>query len=234
MKKFNWGGNGATLTRLKKIKLMLPISAPHTPDYSFMEEYMRDKEKELLAKYKNQVNKKIQYSSDTEMSLHDRTWKEFFLDEIFDIHSSVRLTKNDMTNGSRPFIGASDSNNGVTAFVGNTNSSLDRNVLGVNYNGSVCESFYHPYEAIFSDDVKRLHLKEHEDDKYIFLFIKQSILKQKCKYEYGYKFNGERMIRQKIMLPVTPSSTPDYDFMACYMKNVELKQLQMYLDKRLS
>ena len=47
-----------------------------------------------------------------------------------------------MIKGQKPFIGASDSNNGVTAFVKNTNTSEDRNVLGVNYNGSVVENFY--------------------------------------------------------------------------------------------
>ncbi len=72
------------------------------------------------------------------------TWKPFVINEIFDISSGIRLTKDDMVPGDRAFIGASDANNGITAFVGNTNSSLDSNVLGVNYNGSVVENFYHP------------------------------------------------------------------------------------------
>ena len=67
--------------------------------------------------------------------------------------------------------------------------SIKDNVI-VNYNGSVVENFYHPYSALFSDDVKRLHLKNVEGNKYIYLFIKQCILKQKPKFEYGYKFNG--------------------------------------------
>lgn len=234
MRKFNWGGNGATLSRLKKIRLMLPVSAPHTPDFVYMEEYMRNKEKEMLINYQKYFDKHIAEGKEEELCLDSRRWKEFFLEDIFSIFSSVRLTKDDMTEGTRPFVGASDSNNGVTAFVGNTNNSLDKNVLGVNYNGSVVENFYHPYEAIFSDDVKRLHLKEYKDDKYVFLFIKQSILMQKCKYEYGYKFNGERMKRQKIMLPVTSSSTPDYAFMSKYMHHIELRQLKIYIDKRLS
>lgn len=169
--------------------------------------------------------------------LDEMKWEEFFLEDVFTIYSSVRLTKEEMTNGTRPFVGASDSNNGVTAFVGNTNTSLDKNVLGVNYNGSVVESFYHPYEAIFSDDVKRLHLKRHQDNKYVLLFIKQLILKQKCKYEYGYKFNGERMKRQKIMLPVSAPHTPDYAYMEEYMRNNEKEMLtkyQAYLAKHLS
>ncbi len=82
-------------------------------------------------------------------------WKEFFLDEICNINSGVRLTKANMNEGKTPFIGATDSNNGITNFVSNTNKSLDKNILGVNYNGNVVENFYHPYECIFSDDVKR-------------------------------------------------------------------------------
>ena len=161
-------------------------------------------------------------------TLDQCNWKEFRLEDIFTIDPGVRLTTANMTMGKRPFIGATDSNNGITAFVDNTNKSLDSNVLGVNYNGSVVENFYHPYEAIFSDDVKRLHLKEVENNKYICLFIKQSILKQKAKYQYGYKFNGERMKRQYIMLPSTPEGTPDYTFMEEYMRQKEQTILAKY------
>lgn len=226
-------GHSINKNRLRVFRIMLPVSAPHTPDYAYMEEYMRNIEKEMLTKYQAYFDKHIVDGGSEELRVDSRRWKEFFLEDIFSISSSIRLTKEDMIKGSRPFVGASDSNNGVTAFVGNTNNSLDMNVLGVNYNGSVVENFYHPYEAIFSDDVKRLHLKDCNDDKYVFLFIKQSILMQKGKYEYGYKFNGERMKRQKIMLPVTSSSTPDYAFMSKYMRNLELKQLKIYIDKRL-
>ena len=161
-------------------------------------------------------------------TLDQCNWKEFRLEDIFTIDPGVRLTTANMTMGQRPFIGATDSNNGITAFVDNTNKSLDSNVLGVNYNGSVVENFYHPYEAIFSDDVKRLHLKEVENNKYICLFIKQSLLKQKAKYQYGYKFNGERMKRQYIMLPSTPEGTPDYTFMEEYMRQKEQTILAKY------
>lgn len=98
-------------------------------------------------------------------------WKEFFLDEICNINSGVRLTKSNMNEGKMPFIGATDSNNGITNFVSNTNKSLDKNILGVNYNGSVVENFYHPYECIFSDDVKRISFKDDEgQNKLLFIF----------------------------------------------------------------
>ena len=131
--------------------------------------------------------------------LNELRWKAFDICSVFSIESGVRLTKNDMRCGNRPFIGATDSNNGITEFVSNENSSLDKNVLGVNYNGSVVENFYHPYEAIFSDDVKRLHLLNYEDNRYVLLFLKSVILKQQVKYQYGYKFNGERMKKHSYM-----------------------------------
>lgn len=103
--------------------------------------------------------------------LNELKWKAFNLCDIFSISAGVRLTKSDMIEGARPFIGATDSNNGITAFVSDSNPSLDKNVLGVNYNESVVENFYHPYECIFSDDVKRLHLLHHEDNKYVLPLV---------------------------------------------------------------
>lgn len=151
-------------------------------------------------------------------------WKEFFLDEICNINSGVKLTKSNMNEGKMPFIGATDSNNGITNFVSNTNKSLDKNILGVNYNGNVVENFYHPYECIFSDDVKRISFKDDEgQNKYCYLFLKQMMVQQKEKYRYAYKFNGDRMARQKIMMPVDIHAKIDFDLMKRYISSKELK-----------
>ncbi|MEF2903511.1 MAG: restriction endonuclease subunit S [Dialister invisus] len=151
-------------------------------------------------------------------------WKEFFLDEICNINSGVKLTKSNMNEGKMPFIGATDSNNGITNFVSNTNKSLDKNILGVNYNGNVVENFYHPYECIFSDDVKRISFKDDEgQNKYCYLFLKQMMLQQKEKYRYAYKFNGDRMARQKILMPIDIHAKIDFDLMKRYISSKELK-----------
>lgn len=157
--------------------------------------------------------------------LHEKEWKAFWLEDIVTIESGVRLTKANQEDGNIAFIGATDNNNGITNFIKNRNSSLDSNVLGVNYNGSVVENFYHPYEAVFSDDVKRLHWKDKgKGNKYTYLFLKQAILQQKEKYAYGYKFNASRMNRQKILLPVNKSGDVDFDYMEKYMQIEEIKQ----------
>lgn len=157
-------------------------------------------------------------------------WKECYIDNIFSISAGKRLTEADMNSGSIPFIGATYSNNGITGWIATPNSSFDRNVLGVNYNGSVVENFYHGYGCVFSDDVKRLHLKSHADNKFVLLFCKVAILQQKMKYTYDYKFNGHRMKRQKILLPTDEQGSPDYAYMEQYGKWMMVQMCQCYFD----
>ncbi len=223
-------GYSINQNRLKEMKIMLPVNENRLPDYSFMEQYITERERQLIQKYKNFIGKNIQSGGGVLTDLNSVKWKAFYINEIFSISAGKRLTKADMDNGKIPFIGATDSNNGITNWIATPNSSFDKNVLGVNYNGSVVENFYHPYGCIFSDDVKRLHLREHADNKYILLFFKTVILQQKVKYTYGYKFNGQRMERQKILLPVNEEGRPDYEFMEQYGKQIMLQKYQQYLN----
>ena len=166
------------------------------------------------------------------LSITNRKWKEFFLEEVVSINGGKRLTKADMELGDMPFIGASEMSNGITAFTCSTNDSLDSNVLGVNYNGSVGFSFYHPYKAIFSDDVKRIKwLDSSRNNRYTLLFLSSMIGQQKCKFAYGYKFNAQRMKRQKILLPVCADGTIDWLFMEEYMRLKERQVLKPTIDK---
>ena len=62
------------------------------------------------------------------MKLTDRKWMPFKLGDICTVSKGVRLTKASMKPGTRPFVGATSLNNGITNWVSNTNDSLDRNV----------------------------------------------------------------------------------------------------------
>lgn len=214
--------------RLKNLSFLLPVDSNGNPNFQYMSDFVKklelDKVQEVLEYIYIYIY--IKLKTMLEEKVCEISWKDFWIEDVCEIKSGVRLTKANQEIGTRPFIGASDSDNGVTAFVSNTNKSLDENVLGVNYNGSVVENFYHPYQAIFSDDVKRVKWKDrNQGNKYTYLFLKQMILSQKIKYAYGYKFNGERMKRQKIMLPVTEAGLPDYDYMKSYMQKQELEQI---------
>ena len=160
--------------------------------------------------------------------LSEKEWGEFVLDDIFTVGAGKRLETRNKIEGMRPFIGATDNINGVTGFVGNDNMSKDSNVLGVNYNGAPCIAFYHPYECIFTDDVKRLHLKNQKDNKFVLLFFTSIFAMQRVKYSYGYKFKEKRMHRQKLMLPVDDKGNPDYAYMTLYSAGLRGGMLMRY------
>ncbi len=161
--------------------------------------------------------------------LSEKGWKPFQIDEEFDIKSGVRLESRNRTPGEHPFIGALDNSNGVVQFVSNKNASLDSNFLGVNYNGNgMGIGFYHPYECICTDDVKRFHQKHVNDSEELALFDKTVIEKQRGKFGYLYKFNARRMAKTDVLLPITDSGNPDYEYMAEYTKQIREKLLSRY------
>ena len=215
--------------RLKMAVILLPIDLKGRPDWQFMEDYIKQEMKKQSQKIINYYENKLMKLGFKLYDL-DVEWKEFWMEDISDISSGVRLTKEDQIDGNIPFIGASDANNGVTEFVENTNKSLDSNVLGVNYNGSVVENFYHSYVCIFSDDVKRIKFKNREyGDEFTYLFLKQVILSQKNKYQYGYKFNAKRMRRQKIILPINKNGELHLEYMSNFIKILEKESMEKVL-----
>lgn len=217
--------------KAKKVGIELPVTDSGEPDYAYMAEYVQQKRNAMLAKYRTYVEARIAELGEVAEipALDEKEWREFSLDDIFTVSAGKRLETRNKVPGTRPFIGATDNNNGVTGFVGNDNSSRDGNVLGVNYNGAPCIAFYHPYECIFTDDVKRLHLRHYSDNKFVLLFFVSVFAKQRSKYSYGYKFKEQRMLRQKLMLPITDSGEPDYEYMEQYAKNMMLRKYRQYL-----
>ena len=63
-----------------------------------------------------------------------------------------------MISGTTPFIGSTDSKNGVTALVGQE-PIHEGNTISVAYNGSVVETFYQPVPFWATDDVNVLYPK---------------------------------------------------------------------------
>ncbi|HCE56022.1 MAG TPA: restriction endonuclease [Lutibacter sp.] len=233
MGKFNWGGNGATLTRLRRSKLLLPINEKGEPDFEFMEAFMKQKEKEKFDEYKNYISQRIKELKDFETvePIDEKEWREFFIEDVTEILSGRDIYASERIKGDTPYISATANNNGIGYFVCNDNPTKESGCLSVNRNGSVGYSFYHPYEALFSNDCRKLRLKN--PNKHIGIFISQQITRQRGKYGYGYKMGTARLKRQKIILPINEQNQPDYEYMENYMKQLEYEKLKGYLDKKI-
>ena len=143
-------------------------------------------------------------------------WKEFTLDYLFEIKKGKRLTKEDFIEGNTPFIGAIDSNNGYREFIGQE-PIHEGNTITVNYNGSVAEAFFQPNPFWASDDVNVLYPR-FKMNQYSALFITSIIKMEKFRFNYGRKWNLDRMNISTIKLPADRYGKPDFEIMENYMK----------------
>lgn len=163
------------------------------------------------------------------LNLNDREWKAFLISDVCTIESGQDIYDSERTSGDIPYITSSAINNGVKFFVSNSNETLEDNAISVNRNGSVGYCFYHKYKALYSNDCRKLKLKEHRNEN-AALFITNQISLQKDKYNYGYKMGTGRLLKQKIMLPIDQNGQPDYVFMENYIKERKEIKRKEYLD----
>lgn len=154
-------------------------------------------------------------------------WKWFKIEDeslpirkrLFHIKKGKRLTKEDMIPGDIPFIGATDSNNGVTAHISNNRYLHPANTITVSYNGSISEAFFQEHEFWASDDINVLY-PQFPITKEIAIFFITIINREKYRFNYGRKWEKEKMKSFEILLPVTENGSPDFQFMNDFISSL--------------
>jgi len=147
------------------------------------------------------------------------SWKGFALQELFDIKKGQRLTRANMVAGGVPYVGASETNNGITASIGQLPIHTGGTIT-VSYNGSVAEAFFQPEPFWATDDVNVLYPRGFKLTTSVALFICTIIRLEKYRFNYGRKWHLERMRESVIKLPATNERKPDYSLMERYIKTL--------------
>lgn len=207
------------------------------PSKDEIPKYVRTKEAEIRFCNKPIISNKIKLNTDS--------WKWFRYDEIFEICKGFYNKKPEENPiGDIPFIGATDSNNGITSMhdldtikeaskTGDEpNAPLEQkifkpNCITVSNNGSVGYAFYQPKEFTCTHDVNPLYIHKKwnkELNIFIAMFLCSLIEKEHFRWDYGRKWRPKRMPDSLIKLPVrkiTPNEyEPDWQFMEDYIKSL--------------
>lgn len=161
-------------------------------------------------------------------SLDEKSWNEFYLNDIF----GFKLAKGDnqpknMNQGRIPVVSAGETNNGVTAFVSNPDegSVFQSGTVTVDMFG---KAFWHGYDycAVSHGRVNILDLNApNNSSQFISTCIDEGTI---SKYSYNQMCSQKRLTRQKVMLPVTDSGEPDYEYMAEYTRQKRETMLDKY------
>jgi len=145
------------------------------------------------------------------------TWKKFKLEDLFDVFGT-KTTKISVLEiygqGEYPYITTQSSNNAVAGYY---NFYTEKgNVLVID---SAVTGFcsYQKRNFSASDHVEKLAPKFHLN-KYIGLFLATVINQDGFRYNYGRKYNQEKIKNTIIKLPADSSGSPDWIFMENYIK----------------
>lgn len=201
-------------THLRDTQIKLPATPDGKPDWQWMESYINSLHSEPLTT-----------QNDAHVASFDTTvWKWFQLggeDGLFDIRKGKRLTSEDQTDGNTPYIGAIDSNNGVSNLIGQS-PIHEGNTISLSYNGSVGEAFYQPLPYWATDDVNALYLRSEYGTlcPATGLFVCSVLKHDRYRYSYGRKWTLDNMNDTKIKLPATPDGKPDWQWMESYIKSL--------------
>lgn len=187
---------------------------------------VRDMESENLCLILDFIKDKIfPFINDKSTAGQDTAlWQWFKLggkDGLFDIRKGRRLTAENQTEGDTLYIGAIDSNNGVSNLIGQSPIHAG-NTITLSYNGSVGEAFYQPKPYWATDDVNALYLREEYGtlNPATGLFVCSVLKHDRYRYSYGRKWTLENMEATRIKLPATPDGVPDWQWMESYIESL--------------
>lgn len=154
------------------------------------------------------------------MNLDIEKWELFDFVKIFDIKKGFYNKKPEPSGtGTIPFLGATDSNNGVTEYYtyeeidsssktgDGPNEPIEKklfagNAVCVTNNGSVGYAYYQHEPFTCSHDVNPLYLKDGVFNEYTGMFISAVIMYDRYRWGYGRKWRPERMKKSQLRLPV--------------------------------
>lgn len=221
-------------TRINKEVMVLPTTDENTPDWDFMEQYVKERYDLLKSKYRDKILLDIPKYIEIP-SLEDKKWQEFKLNEVFSVlqtGKSKGLNHLKQVSNGISYLSATNRNNGVSTFVERTDTLIQKgNCIAFirNGEGSMGYSVYKSESFIATSDITVGYCSEL--NKYTGLFITTIADQVRGKYSFNYKRSDTRLAKETLQLPINSNDQPDWDYMEQYTKNIMNKKLNDYLRK---
>jgi hypothetical protein len=218
--------------RIRREKILLPVTVGGTPDWQFMEDYVREREDALLAKYKRYIIDKYALPAvKIELPLEQADWREFVIGDLFDIviGQAIDGNKIDLSAGKTAYITRKESNNGLDGVIDHDPQMLNKAYPVITIGNETAEPFVQVFPFFTGTKVNILSPKTRLTANAL-MFAAQSLKMHKVKYSYSFTINSTRLRKQLILLPATADGTPDWDYMERYGKSIRAQQVGAYLE----
>lgn len=154
------------------------------------------------------------------MKIDTSQWKEFLVSDIFECNTTTPVDINFVTSGEIPYITRSNSNNGCSNYIGNSQILNKGNCITIGAEGKV--AFYQKDDFIAG--VKIYTLRNSAMNIYVGLFLVTILNTQTYLYSYGRARVLEKIKKEIIKLP-EKNGMPDYKYMENYIKGMHHKEI---------
>lgn len=216
---YKWGyGRQCRVGDSKEIVVKLPVTVDNTPDWDFMEQYI----KSLNHKPLTTAN----HSGEESHTLNVELWKPFKVNELFEVKYGINMELNtcieaeDGDPDAINFVARTESNNGVSARVKPVEGKVPQptGLITCAGGGSVLSTFLQE-EPFYSGRDLYLLIPLQPMSKLAKLFCITVLKANKYRYSYGRQANIT-LPYLELMLPATAKGKPDFDFMENYMRSL--------------
>ena len=116
-------------------------------------------------------------------------------------------------------ISASTKNNGVKEII-KTSKYIDGNKITITSNGIYTGTAFYQEHPFITQDSIAVKLLGKELNKYIAMYLLCLINNEKFRFNYGRKSSKSKLLQMKLLLPITNSNHPDWDYMEKYIKKI--------------
>ena len=228
----------ATKIELKNTIINLPIINDEI-DYEFMEIFISELKAKYIVKLESYLSitglKDYNLTDEEKQALTDfenLNWGTFNLEELFGKSTrGKRLKSADRTSGTLPFVTAGETDEGVSAFIGNDVTVFSKNTTTIDMFGS---AKYRNYKYGGDDHIAVVHTENLSKQAAIFVTTAIHKSSYNGQFNYGRNFYAKDADMLNISLPIKQQE-PDYRIMEIIISAIQklvIKDVVLYIDKR--
>lgn len=216
--------NKFTRESAKEMMIKLPADKDGNPDFSYMEEYMKNREIAVSASLTKLQSAK---QSAVFRKIDVKEWRNFHLYDIFEIDSGTKLdkAKMDTTIPKISFVGRSNFNNGITQKVNEIKglTPYDSGCLTLALGGAYLGSCFIQEEPFYTSQNVAVLIPKENITFEAKQFIATAIFKESQNNYRAFikELNAHIKRNFVIKLPVNTDGDPDYDYMTAYISKIK-------------
>ncbi len=232
--------NKAGWERIKTDKIFLPITSAKKINFDFIEEFIAKLEERSVAELEAWLRaagfEDYNLTEGEQIALKEidkLEYQIFNVEELFGKSTrGKRLKSADRVTGSLPFVTAGETDEGISAFIGNRVIIFPANTTTIDMFGS---AKYRNYEYGADDHIAVVHTQRLQEDAAIFVTSAIHKSSHNGQFDYGKNFYAKDADELSILLP-TKGVVPDYSKMATIIsavKKLVIKDVAEYANKKI-